>query len=365
MKKRSFSFVILVIAFTGVLLSGSCTRAKPPSWAQLEMLLVPAGSFRMGSPDFARSQPVHNVTLTNDFYISKYEITNQQYAEMLNYALSKGYLDISLLTQGEAHKGEVRGVSKRPVKYQDVFDEHSRITFKDGKFKPHPGQEKHPVVEVTWNGAAFFCNMLNKVSGLEPLYNLDDWSCQVYGKTGYRLPTEAEWEYAAKYNDNRAFPWGNTEPDQSRAQIKQYINDPSDVQTAPVGTFSPAGDSELGICDMVGNVAEWVNDWYNYYLPQDAVDPVGPPPSFFVNLPVFKEFRPLRVLRGGSFLTDPDYRKGMGPPFVMDSVIHPEAFNNSFRTYEYRGLSRQTQGFRVVKITARRSTKPAFSAAEK
>jgi formylglycine-generating enzyme required for sulfatase activity len=316
-----------------------------------EMVLVPAGSFQMGFDAFSNAKPVHKVTLTHDFYMGKYEVTNQQYADMLNYALSKGYLDKKFLS---VSKVEARGAGAGTPKYQDVADEHSQISFADGVFKPHAGKENTPVVEVTWAGAAFYCNMLSVQEGLTPLYNQEDWTCQVYGKAGYRLPTEAEWEYAAKYNDARKFPWGDQEPDNTYANIGKTVKDPTDVLTTSVGEFSPKGDNALGISDLTGNVSEWCNDWYNdrYLGGDNEIDPVGPLPSLFVNLPPFKEFRPMNVLRGGSFLLDAEYRKEMGPPFVMDCVIHPEVYNNSFRSFDYKGLSRQVQGFRVVKISA-------------
>ncbi|MFH0838726.1 MAG: SUMF1/EgtB/PvdO family nonheme iron enzyme [Candidatus Omnitrophota bacterium] len=336
--------------------------AYPADFNAQEMVLVPAGSFEMGSNDF-KNATVHTVTLTNDFYIGKYETTNRQYADVLNYALGKGYLDTNSLAEG-AKKREARGVSKSPYKYQDVWDEHSQIMFVDGKFQVRAGKERNPVLELTWYGAVFYCNMLSEREGISPLYNLDDWSCQVYGKTGYRLPTEAEWEYAAKYNDARKYPWGNEKPDATYAHIRQKLASPSDDGSAVVGTYSPKGDSQLGLCDMAGNVGEWCNDWYNYYKPDVQVDPIGPGPSLFINLPIFKEFQPLRVVRGGCYLFDPNFRKEMGPPFIIDCVIYDEATNTSYRSFDYKKLSRQTIGFRIVKIMATDKTVPANTAAE-
>ncbi|MFA5116332.1 MAG: SUMF1/EgtB/PvdO family nonheme iron enzyme [Candidatus Omnitrophota bacterium] len=339
--------------------------AAPETAAAPEMVLVPAGKFQMGNKKFPNAAPVHQVTLTSDFYIGKFEVTNREYCSALNYAFSKGYIDPAAL---KGNKGMAKGVSRSPQKYQDVFDEHSKMTFEDGVFKPYAGFENKPVVEVTWFGAAFYCNMLSEQEGLEPLYDLDDWSCQVYGKTGYRLPTEAEWEYAARYNDGRKYPWGNEKADDTYANIRKPILDPVDVLTTDAGAYSPRGDSQLGICDMAGNVAEWCNDWYNeisYAHEAKSEDPVGPGPSQYYYLPPFKEFRPARVLRGGGFIYDPVYRKEMGAPFVINTVLDNEAFDNGCRSFDYDGLSRQVEGFRVVKIVADAKTAAAFSAAKK
>jgi len=318
-----------------------------------EMVLVPKGEFMLGNKDFKNAQPVHKVILTRDFYMGKYEITNQQYADMLNYAWAKGYLDKEAFAEGSKKK-EARGVSKSPQKYQDVFDEHSKITFENGIFKPHPGKEDCPVDEVTWYGAAFYCNMLSEKEGLTPLYNLDNWTCEVYGKTGYRLPTEAEWEYAAKYDDGRKYPWGNQEPDDTYANIKKQVKDPVDVLTTPVGTYSPKGDSKLGIADMAGNAAEWCNDWYDisYSDKSYETDPKGPASGLQVYAAPMKRYMAQKVVRGGSFLHDPKFREGMGVPFLIDSVTRPEAFTTSGRSFDCVNMSRQVEGFRIVKIMA-------------
>jgi formylglycine-generating enzyme required for sulfatase activity len=329
-----------------------------------EMVKVPAGTFMMGSKEFRTTQPVHQVILTGDFDLGKFEVTNQQYCDVLNYAWNKGYLNKESMAQ-DSKRREADGVSKSPQKYQDTFDEHSQITFENGLFKPHPGKENNPVVEVTWYGAAFYCNMLSEQEGLTPLYNLDDWSCQVYGKTGYRLPTEAEWEYAATYDDGRAYPWGNKKGDGTYANMGHKVKNPVDVDTKPVGSYSPKGDSKLGVSDMTGNVAEWCNDWYSGSYPGmlQQTNPIGAGQELFFNLPVFKKFMAAHTLRGGAFLLDLNYRKEMGPPFIMDTVMHPEVYNNRFRSYDW--LSRQVEGFRVAKITATPKTKAAFSAPER
>ncbi|MFA5362635.1 MAG: SUMF1/EgtB/PvdO family nonheme iron enzyme [Candidatus Omnitrophota bacterium] len=359
--------IFLVLKFSQAALQDFKTEAPQvvaavsQTEAQPDMVLVPAGTFQMGNSEFIRSKPVHEVTLTNNFYMGKYEVTNQQYADMLNYALGKGYLDPKKL---KMEKVEAWGVSKSPVKYQDAGDEHSQIFYKDGMFRPFPGKENYPVVEVTWAGAAFYCNMLGEKEGLAPLYNPDDWSCQVYGKAGYRLPTEAEWEYAAKYDDGREYPWGNDEPAAAYANLKAEVKSPVDVATVPGGTYSPQGDNKLGICDLAGNMAEWCNDWYNdsYESGQKQTDPVGPAPSLFFYLPFFKEFRAANVVRGGCYLYDPDYRKEYGVPFQVDSILHADSADNSFRSYDYWRLSRHVESFRVVKTVAAKNTKPAFSA---
>jgi len=143
------------------------------------------------------------------------------------------------------------------------------------KIKIPSGKENHPVIIVSWNDAVAFCEWLRKETG-----------------ELFRLPTEAEWEKAARGTDGRIYPWGN-EWDATRLNI--YENGPK--TTTPVGAYSPQGDSPYGVADMAGNVSEWCADWYDEEEYQRRTgskvsDPQGP-----------KTGR-ARVVRGGSFFAE-------------------------------------------------------------
>ena len=140
------------------------------------------------------------------------------------------------------------------------------------------GKEHHPVVNVSWEDAAAFCT----------------WASQVTGRE-VRLPTEAEWEKAARGTDGRIYPWGNQAPDKSRCNFAGNENG-----TTPVGQYSPQGDSPYGCVDMAGNVWEWCADWYDesYYKTAPARNPRGPQKGED------------RVLRGGWWLYNELYARG-------------------------------------------------------
>ncbi|HEV8341435.1 MAG TPA: SUMF1/EgtB/PvdO family nonheme iron enzyme [Candidatus Binatia bacterium] len=204
--------------------------ARAQSRRSTEMVDIPAGLFIMGSNDGPEDErPAHHVSL-RAFTFDRTPVTNEQFADFLNAV-------------GVAN---VRG-----DKFYDTDDGDARIHRRGGKWVADPGFENHPVVEVSWFGAREYCA----------------WA-------GKRLPTEAEWEKAARGSDGRKFPWGNSPPDQSKAQFNAGWN-----QTAPVDSF-PSGASPYGILDLAGNAWEWVSSAYlSYpYNPADGREELKPGP---------------------------------------------------------------------------------------
>ena len=187
----------------------------------VEMLRIPAGPFLMGSDDGpADERPQHRISLP-EFSIDRLPVTNAQFARFLE---SKGV---------GAETGD---------RWYDIDDNDARIHRRDGKWQADSGFENHPVVEVSWFGAAAYC-----------------------GWAGKRLPTEAEWEKSARGTDGRKFPWGNEPPDRTRAHFTGGWND-----LRPVGSF-PKGASPYGVLDLAGNGWEWVSSAYLPY-PYNASD---------------------------------------------------------------------------------------------
>lgn len=241
-------------------LTASPTPIRTPHPAQIEddsgskMSLVAAGSFVMGHNDVYSNgeSPEHTVYL-NDFYIDRYEVTNLQFSTFLN---AKG--------------NQIEGGTT----WLDTHTHHLGLYYLGGgKWQPVEGSQNLPVVGATWFGANAYC----------------EWR-------GSRLPTEAEWEKAARGRlARKLFPWGDSDPvcDQ---QAKNGANYEGFDYTGncsglhPVGDFLPNG---YGLYDMAGNVAEWVADWYSYdyypTLPPGVANPQGPDTGTY------------RVVRGGSW----------------------------------------------------------------
>jgi formylglycine-generating enzyme required for sulfatase activity len=237
---------------------------------RMDMVFVPSGEFVMGSDRemakyakrlcdkssgelavatcqaaaFVDEQPAHEVRL-DAFWIDRTEVSNAQYQSCVQAKIC----DEPLLKSSYS----------RPSYYAD------------------PAYNAYPVVNVEWHMAERYCLWVEA-----------------------RLPTEAEWEYAARGPDSRIFPWGN-DFDRSRLNycdagcplLSDKTHDDGYADTAPVGTF-PSGASWIGALDMAGNAREWVADWLGRYPTGEAVNPTGP------------ETGALKISRGGSWYDTPD-----------------------------------------------------------
>lgn len=223
---------------------------------QMPMMQVPAITYLMGASNGDPNaefdeRPQHRVTL-DGFYIDQYEVSVTQYAAFLN-TLQKH--------TGDACLSSACSITK-------VEDDDSHLWWDGrGKYEPEPGFENYPMNGVTWFGAQAYCQWVEA-----------------------RLPTEAEWELAARGTDGRLYPWGNTPPDPDHA----IFGGLQFTDLKPVDAL-PASASFYGVLNMAGSVIEWVYDAFveDYYTtqPDIAFNPQGPP----------ARYRSPRVLRGGSW----------------------------------------------------------------
>jgi acetoin utilization deacetylase AcuC-like enzyme/formylglycine-generating enzyme required for sulfatase activity len=227
-----------------VLVQSGCRRSKQAqaqpkvvkTKSGIEMVVIPGGWFEMGSdkgnPDEA---PVHKVWVSS-FWMDRYEVVQEQFK-----------------------------------KYQ----------------LPDPSHFKNPnspLDQMNWTDAALYCNERSRAEGLQPCYNEQTWDCN-FAANGYRLPTEAEWEYACRAGTDSQYSFGN---DTRGLREHAWFVDDSSGKTHPVGRKKP---NPWGLYDMHGNVAEWCNDLYakDYYAHSPQRDPRGP-----------RNGRQ-RVLRGGAW----------------------------------------------------------------
>jgi formylglycine-generating enzyme required for sulfatase activity len=216
-----------------------------------EMVFVPAGDFTMGFEQGGDDEkPAHQVYL-DAFWIDQHEVTNAQYKQCVEV-------------------GKCQSPSEKSSNTREEY--YGNTQFED-----------YPVIYVSWDDARAYC----------------EWA-------GKRLPTEAEWEKAARGTNGRIYPWGN-EFDQSRVNNNEVVGD-----TTEVGRY-PNGASPYGALDMAGSVWEWVNDWYDkdYYPNSPRANPTGATSGSY------------RVLRGGSWGNNPYNAR----PAMRDYLIHPSTRN--------------------------------------
>jgi len=251
------------------------------------MVRVPGGAFVMGDGISTCGMQQHAVTLTRDFFLAQHEVSNAEYLQLLQWAYDQG-----LVT---ATTAEVRdNLDGSTVRLLSLANDYVEIQF-DGAgtfyLRPSPSADAqaaypggydpapHPVKQATWYGAAAFCDWLSLWMGFPRAYDHASWECNggdPFAAAGYRLPTDAEWEYAAQFDDERIFPWGGEAPDCARANF-HFQTGPCIGWTAPPGSH-PDAPAALGLSHLAGNLWEWCNDWHACELGTDPVtDPPGPP----------------------------------------------------------------------------------------
>jgi len=221
----------------------------------VQMILLPGGTFTMGDENGEIDETPHEVTV-GPFLIDKFEVTQEEYERVMG---------------------------DNPSKFKG---------------------NRNPVEQVRWSDAVRYCNERSRLEGLEPAYDLKTWTCR-FEANGYRLPTEAEWEYAARAGTNTAYSFGNSE-----AKLRQHAWFKANAggKPRPVGQLRP---NPWGLFDMHGNVWEWCNDFYkvDYYAESPKNNPKGP------------ESGDKKVLRGGCWNSTPDacrsaYRYNENPAYT-------------------------------------------------
>jgi len=219
------------------------------------LIYIPSGKFTMGTTKGEKKElPEHTVHLTG-YWIGKYPVTVAQFRAFVK--------ETDYVTDSEAGQGS-------------WIEEGGQIRYDVSWDRPNFKQDdNHPVICVSWNDANAYIKWLSSKTGID-----------------FCLPTEAQWERAARCTDQRTYPWGNELPDGSQANFadvnyfKKFgekgrnsdrsIND-GYAQTSPVDAF-PKGQSPYGVFDMAGNTIDWLYDWYDpeYYSKSPVIDPNGP-----------------------------------------------------------------------------------------
>ena len=247
---KTFVLVLISIVAISILFCAPVVAPEDEETVPEGMVLIFGGEFEMGSNNTPSEHPIHTVHL-DAFYMDQYEVTNTQYKAFV-------------LANSEWQKERI---DRR-------F--HEGAYLEDWEGNNHPdGKEEHPVTWVSWHAAMAYAT----------------WA-------GKRLPTEAEWEYAAHGGfANQNYPWG-TSIDVSRANYNGNVGDTTAVGTYPANNY--------GLYDMAGNVWEWCLDEYqsNFYSNSAHRNPIAGAPRIQDMTGDFKNVHTPRVLRGGSFVTE-------------------------------------------------------------
>ena len=287
-----------VTMFTGEYLT------VPPVWETF--VTIPAGTFLMGAPvtepgsdcQECNEYPQHEVTLTRSFLMQATEVTNDQFITLGNWALSRGFAQANEDSVWTNLDGAVTRLLDLKALGSEVQLVSNTLRLRDAGFGMNP---LHPAKNMTWHGAAAYCDWLSLKEGFPRAYDHSDWSCNgadPYGAEGYRLPTEAEWEYACRAGSTTAFangeitdPYGDSDP--VLDEIGWYWGN-SDEWTMPVAQLIP---NPWGLYDMHGSLLKWVQGYWYSYEAGPVTDPVGGGrPLYF-------------VVRGGAWSRPPYYSR--------------------------------------------------------
>jgi len=289
------------------------------------MVWIPSGTFIMGSTDGKPDEkPIHEVTV-NGFWMDKTEVTNEKFQKFVD---AIGYVTVAERKPDPKDFPDVpaenlvpgSAVFVPPAGKVSLENHYAWWKYVPGASWRHPegpdstiaGREKHPVVQVSWEDAEAYAR----------------WA-------GKRLPTEAEWERAARAGlDQQPYVWGSEKHprDQQMANIWQgdFPGENTGADgfkgTAPVGSFPT---NSYGLFDMAGNVWEWCADWYDpaYYKSTPSLNPKGPEKSVDPDEPQI----PKRVIRGGSFLCSDSYCIGYRPSARMKAAPDTGMSHTGFR----------------------------------
>jgi formylglycine-generating enzyme len=231
--------------------------SQPPT---PDLARIPAGDFLMGAADAeADERPVHRV-FVSEFFIGRFPVTHDEYARFVR---STGY-----------PAPAIRGLPLITFGGRDAMFREIALPYVWEGDQPPAGHGSHPVVLVRIDDALAYCSWLSEATG-----------------RAVRLPSEAEWEKAARGGaDGLKYPWGN-DIDPSRCNYLADVTVKRERGTRPTGTYPP---NPFGLYDMCGNVWEWVSDWHSadYYGLGDTRDPQGPSTGT------------MRIIRGGSWVND-------------------------------------------------------------
>lgn len=257
MNNRWFTYIPAIVAF--------CTLGSDAA-DKNRTVSIPAGSFEMGYMSGVPSRPKHRADV-DAFIMDRCEVTQGDYRALM---------------------GENPSETKR------------RLRRESGDIDSTSIGDLYPVTRVSWFDAVRYCNARSEAEGLQPCYDVSTWECD-FRKNGYRLPTEAEWEYACRAGTTTKYFHG-----EDANELILYANYWRGGETyyevmaeghkwdKPLPRLGPVGQRKpnpWGLCDMLGNAEEWCNDWYdeNYYARSPEKNPKGP------------EDAVMKVVRGGSY----------------------------------------------------------------